>query len=139
MSEDKVKKEQETKSEETKQKPKSAGLDSKSRKTQKSTDKRSSERKTDDKKSYDRSRDNKKSDRPYKKFNRRSRKKVCKFCENKVKEIDYKDIKTLTRYTSEKGKIISRRQTGVCAAHQRKLTKAIKKARVASLMPFAGE
>ena len=58
-----------------------------------------------------------------------SRRKVCKFCENTVVRIDYKDVKTLRRYVTEQGKIIPRRVTGVCARHQRALTTSIKRAR----------
>ncbi len=65
-----------------------------------------------------------------------NRKKVCRFCENKVDKIDYKDVATLKRYTSERGKILPRRVTGTCAKHQRKLTTAIKSSRVVALMPY---
>ncbi len=68
-----------------------------------------------------------------------SRKKVCNFCADKVKEIDYKDVNKLKRYITEKGKIVPRRQTGTCAAHQRELTVAIKRARFMALIPFVGE
>ncbi len=64
------------------------------------------------------------------------RKKYCKFCEQKLDDIDYKDVETLSKYTSERGKILSRKMTGTCAYHQRKLTKAIKRARIMALMPF---
>ncbi len=75
-----------------------------------------------------------------KKFVKRiPRKKVCAFCQAKVEEIDYKDVNTLKKYVTEGGKILSRRMTGVCAKHQRVLAKAIKRARVASLLPFKGE
>ena len=56
-----------------------------------------------------------------------SKKKVCVFCADKSKVIDYKDVNTLKRYVTEKGKIVSRRQTGTCAMHQRELTTAIKR------------
>ena len=68
-----------------------------------------------------------------------SRKKVCNFCVDKIEYIDYKDITKLKRYITEKGKILPRRQTGVCAQHQRALAKAIKRARIADLLPFKGE
>lgn len=75
-----------------------------------------------------------------KKFVKRiPRKKVCAFCQNKVESIDYKDVNTLKRYITEGGKIIPRRMTGVCAKHQRLLTKAIKRARIVDLLPFKGE
>ncbi len=64
------------------------------------------------------------------------RKKVCRFCADKVKEIDYKDLKTLDSFIKERGRIISARSSGNCAGHQRKLTAAIKKARYLALMPY---
>ncbi|MEG1710720.1 MAG: 30S ribosomal protein S18 [Clostridia bacterium] len=67
------------------------------------------------------------------------RKKVCSFCVDKVESIDYKDISKLRKYITEKGKIIPRRMSGVCAAHQRDLAIAIKRARVMALLPFVGE
>ena len=67
------------------------------------------------------------------------RRKVCAFCQNKVEAIDYKDIATLKKYVTEKGKILPRRITGVCAKHQRVLAIAIKKARLVDLLPFKGE
>lgn len=68
-----------------------------------------------------------------------ARKKVCSFCVDKVEHIDYKDGTKLRRYITEKGKILPRRQTGVCASHQRELTTAIKRARCMSILPFKGE
>ena len=62
------------------------------------------------------------------------RKKPCAFCMEKSVYIDYKDISRLRKYVTEKGKIIPRRQTGLCAAHQRELTTAIKRARTMSLL-----
>lgn len=73
--------------------------------------------------------------KPYK----TAKKKVCAFCTEKVENIDYKDVNKLKRYITEKGKILPRRQTGVCAEHQRALTVAIKRARVMALLPFKGE
>lgn len=67
---------------------------------------------------------------------KRSLKKVCAFCADKVEAIDYKDVQRLRKYMTEKGKIIPRRTTGVCAKHQRELTNAIKKARVMALLPY---
>ena len=67
------------------------------------------------------------------------KRKVCPFCVDKTKAIDYKDVATLKRYVTEKGKIISRRQTGVCAAHQRTLAVEIKRARNIALLPFKGD
>ena len=67
------------------------------------------------------------------------KKKVCLFCADKSKVIDYKDAATLKRFVTEKGKILPRRQTGVCAMHQRELAVAIKRARIMALLPFKGE
>ena len=66
------------------------------------------------------------------------RKKVCRFCANKAK-IDYKDSDSLKRYTTERGKILTRRITGTCAKHQRELAGAIKRARAICLLPFVAE
>ena len=72
-------------------------------------------------------------------FKKAPRKKVCAFCVDKVEVIDYKDVAKLRKYVTEKGKILPRRMTGVCAQHQRALAKAIKRARIADLLPFKGE
>ena len=64
------------------------------------------------------------------------RKKVCQFCADKDKKIDYKDVETLKKFTTERGEILPRRVTGTCAMHQRAVTTAIKRARVVALMPF---
>lgn len=64
------------------------------------------------------------------------RKKFCKFCADKVTYIDYKDLKTIKAYITERGKILSRKMTGTCSLHQRELTKAIKRARNIALLPF---
>ncbi len=64
-----------------------------------------------------------------------ARRKVCAFCTDKVSP-DYKDIKRLQRFISERGKILPRRRTGTCAKHQRALTTAIKQARYMALLPF---
>ena len=70
----------------------------------------------------------------------KNRRKVCAFCEDKnLKFIDYKDANRLKKYVTEKGKIISSRQTGTCARHQRELTVAIKRARNIALLPFSGD
>lgn len=75
-----------------------------------------------------------------KKFVKRiPRKKVCAFCQAKTDDIDYKDINTLKKYITEGGKILPRRMTGTCAKHQRVLAVAIKRARIADLLPFKGE
>ena len=70
---------------------------------------------------------------------RKARKKVCGFCVDKVENIDYKDIARLRRYMSERGKILPRRVTGTCALHQRDVTKAIKRARIVALLPYAAD
>jgi len=66
-------------------------------------------------------------------------KKICRFCENKVKYIDYKDERILRRFTNERGKIIPRRISGNCAMHQRKLTVAIKRGRILAIVAFESE
>lgn len=71
--------------------------------------------------------------------NRRSRRKVCSFCVDKVEEIDYKDVAKLRKFITERGKILPRRITGTCAKHQRQLTIAIKRARNVALLPFTAE
>ena len=70
---------------------------------------------------------------------RTPRRKVCAFCQNKIDAIDYKDVNTLKKYVTEKGKILPRRMTGVCAKHQLVLASAIKRARIVDLLPFKGE
>jgi small subunit ribosomal protein S18 len=67
------------------------------------------------------------------------RRKVCAFCLEKSKIIDYKDIATLRRFLTERGKIKSRRKTGTCAKHQRRLAIAVKRARHVALLPFTAE
>ena len=66
----------------------------------------------------------------------RKRRKVCTFCVDRVDHIDYKDAAKLRRFLSERSKILPRRMTGTCAAHQRQLTMAIKQARHIALLPF---
>jgi small subunit ribosomal protein S18 len=65
-----------------------------------------------------------------------SRRKVCAFCADQIRLVDYKDIKRVQRFVSERGKILPRRRTGICARHQRSLTTAIKRARHVALLPF---
>lgn len=65
------------------------------------------------------------------------KRRYCKFCAEKSFFIDYKDIRTLRNYISERGKIIAGRMTGTCAKHQRELTRAIKRARNIALLSFA--
>jgi len=64
------------------------------------------------------------------------RRKFCRFCADKVSFIDYKDIKVLRGYMTERGKILSRKVTGNCSVHQRELTTAMKRARSIALIPF---
>ena len=70
---------------------------------------------------------------------RKGRRKVCSFCVDKIDTIDYKDVARLRRFVSERAKILPRRVTGTCAAHQRELTVAIKRARHIALIPFVSE
>ena len=75
-------------------------------------------------------------DRPsYKKFFPPKRK-VCRFCERNIRDIDYKKVDILRRYSSERGKITPRRVTGTCSYHQRKIGVAIKRARLLALLPY---
>ena len=69
----------------------------------------------------------------------RRKKKVCAFCVEKVAEIDYKDTTRLRKFISERAKILPRRITGTCAAHQRRLTTAIKRARHVALLPYISD
>jgi small subunit ribosomal protein S18 len=67
------------------------------------------------------------------------RRKVCKFCADKIDYIDYKDVKLISAFVPERGKVLPRRMFGTCAEHQRKLSLAIKRARHIALLPFAAE
>ena len=67
---------------------------------------------------------------------RKSRKKVCHFCVDRVEVIDYKDVARLRKFVSERAKILPRRVSGTCALHQRQLTVAIKRARQMALLPY---
>ncbi len=67
------------------------------------------------------------------------RKKTCPFCADGVQVIDYKDDRKLSRFITDRGKIIPRRMSGLCARHQRQLTTAIKRARHLALLPFTTE
>ena len=64
------------------------------------------------------------------------RKKLCRFCVDKIDDINYKDVRLLSSFISERGKITPRRISGVCAPHQRRLAESIKQARNIALMPF---
>lgn len=65
-----------------------------------------------------------------------ARRKVCRFCAEKVRDIDYKQIQILRTFTTDTGKILSARITGNCASHQRQLTRCIKRARNLALLPY---
>lgn len=67
------------------------------------------------------------------------RRKVCKFCADKIEYIDYKDTRLLQQFTPERAKILPRRISGTCARHQRRLQHAIKRARHVALLPFTTE
>lgn len=77
-------------------------------------------------------------DKSMKKVKKQS-KKVCAFCQDKSETIDYLDVAKLRRYMTEKGKIVPRRISGLCAKHQRELTLAIKRARVVALLPYKND
>ena len=79
------------------------------------------------------------SERPDRRGGRKGRKKVCSFCVDRIKEIDYKDVARLRRFISERAKILPRRVTGTCAMHQRELTVSIKRARHIALLPFISD
>jgi len=70
---------------------------------------------------------------------RERRRKVCRFCLEKIEGIDYKDVERVRRYVTDRGKIVPRRITGTCAHHQRSLTTAIKRARYMAILPFTSE
>jgi len=65
--------------------------------------------------------------------------KICKFCDNKDFDFNYKNEKKLRNFVNERGKILPRRMSGTCAKHQRKLTRAIKRARYLAILPFCTE
>lgn len=62
--------------------------------------------------------------------------KTCPLCENGVRQINYKDDRTVGRFITEQGKILARRMTGICARHQRQLGTAVKRARYLALVPY---
>ncbi|MCL2739750.1 MAG: 30S ribosomal protein S18 [Oscillospiraceae bacterium] len=78
---------------------------------------------------------NDKNERPF----RKRRRKPCHFCANKLHYVDYKDLAILRKFITERGKISPRRTNGCCAAHQRVLTTAVKRARQVALLPFVAE
>ena len=67
------------------------------------------------------------------------RRKVCKFCADKIDDINYKDVKLLSGFVPERAKVLPRRISGTCAKHQRKLRVAIMRARVLALLPYAAD
>ncbi|UCF78945.1 MAG: 30S ribosomal protein S18 [Candidatus Eiseniibacteriota bacterium] len=70
---------------------------------------------------------------------RTPRRKVCKLCLDKVKYIDYKDERRLSRFVTDRGKIVPRRVSGACARHQTQIATAIKRARLLAILPFSSE
>ena len=67
------------------------------------------------------------------------RRKVCKFCADKIDYVDYKDVKLISQFVPERGKILPRRMFGTCAEHKRKLTEAVNRARHIALLPYAAD
>ena len=67
------------------------------------------------------------------------RRKSCPYCKDKIEQVDYKDVATLRRFVSERGKIRSRRISGACRRHQNQLATAVKRAREIALLPYVGE
>lgn len=78
-------------------------------------------------------------DRNDRRGGRKGRRKDCSFCVDKVETIDYKDVPRLRKFISDRSKILPRRVTGTCAAHQRELTTAIKRARHVALLPYTSD
>ncbi len=78
-------------------------------------------------------------DRNDRRGGRKGRRKVCSFCVDKVETIDYKDVPRLRKFISDRSKILPRRVTGTCAAHQRELTTAIKRARHVALLQYTSD
>ena len=70
---------------------------------------------------------------------RPNRRKVCKFCVDKIEAVDYRDVKRVRTFVTERGKIIPRRISGNCAQHQRQLTTALKRIRTVALAPYVAE
>ena len=70
---------------------------------------------------------------------RKGRRQACAFCADTVEHIDYKDVNRLRKFTTERGKIMPRRMSGVCAKHQRELAVAIKRSRQVALMPYVAD
>jgi small subunit ribosomal protein S18 len=70
---------------------------------------------------------------------RQIRRKVCKLCVEKIETIDYKDDRRLSRFITDRGKIVPRRISGACARHQKQITLAVKRARILALLPFTSD
>lgn len=82
---------------------------------------------------------NNKSNNSKQNFKRRSKRKVCNFCERGIEQVDYKDVKVLEKYINSICKIIPKRTSGCCQKHQRRVSNAIKRARIVALLPFIKE
>ncbi len=67
------------------------------------------------------------------------RRKPCPFCKDKIDQVDYKDIATLRKFISDRGKIRTRRITGACRRHQNQIARAVKRARELALLPYVGD
>lgn len=70
---------------------------------------------------------------------RQIRRKVCRLCVDKVETIDYKDDRRLSRFITDRGKIVPRRISGACARHQKQITLGVKRARILALLPFTSD
>ncbi len=70
-------------------------------------------------------------------WQKRAKKKVCIFCKDRIEYVDYKDVSTLRKFVSERGKIRARRVTGNCSQHQRDVAAAVKNAREMALLPYS--
>ena len=68
-----------------------------------------------------------------------TQKKSCYFCDNDIKDIDYKDVEELKKFANSYGMILPKRRTGICSKHQRKLSLAVKRARIMALMLFTNK
>lgn len=81
-----------------------------------------------------------KADKEVKKLIRKpAKRKVCLYCEEKVADVDYKDINRLRKFVTEKGKILPSRQTNLCSKHQRQVSTAVKRARFMALLPYLAD
>jgi len=78
-----------------------------------------------------------KRDKDEKAWQKKGKRKICIFCKDKIDYVDYKDVLTLRKFTSERGKIRARRVTGNCVQHQRDVASAVKNAREMALLPYS--